>query len=245
MKQSYTFDQSYELKENILKDLNYPLNKESMILDFGCGEGNTVKTYWDQGYKNTYGFDIVDRWNPKISREKFIASPEKIKGYENAFDFVFSDQVFEHVMDYPKAIRQLHAFLKPGGISLHFFPSKYIFIEPHIKVPLATFIQNKAYFRFWASLGIRNEFQKNCSIQETVEKNQKFCRENINYLPTSQIKALFSEKFEEVRFVEASYLKYSYGMLGRLPLFIKSLPGMPFLVRNFRTHVIFLKKSSV
>jgi hypothetical protein len=55
----------------------------------------------------------------------------------------FSNQVFEHVMDYPTTLREIHRVLTPGGAFLHIFPSRYKFIEPHMLVPLGGVLRSR------------------------------------------------------------------------------------------------------
>lgn len=43
----------------------------------------------------------------------------------NAYDLIFSRMVMEHVRDVPRAWRNCHALLAPGGIALAFFPTLY------------------------------------------------------------------------------------------------------------------------
>ena len=42
-------------------------------------------------------------------------NPYRIPFDDNTFDIVFSDQVFEHVQDYPTAISEIKRVLKPTG----------------------------------------------------------------------------------------------------------------------------------
>jgi ubiquinone/menaquinone biosynthesis C-methylase UbiE len=53
---------------------------------------------------------------------------------DGTFDFVFFDQVFEHVLDQPTAFGEIVRILKLGGVSVHVIPAKWQLIEPHIKV---------------------------------------------------------------------------------------------------------------
>ncbi len=47
-----------KLKESILNDLVFSFNKDSYILEFGCGSDSHVYEYHDAGYNNIFGFDI-------------------------------------------------------------------------------------------------------------------------------------------------------------------------------------------
>jgi ubiquinone/menaquinone biosynthesis C-methylase UbiE len=138
------------------------------ILDFGCGDGGEVYQFRKMGYK-AYGCDI-DNYSEKIQtlckEEKIIDPDETVFGIidminyripfaDNTFDYIFSNQVFEHVQNYPQALSEIYRVLKPGGCNLHIFPSRYRLVECHVFVPLAGIFQGYNYLSFWAFLGIK------------------------------------------------------------------------------------------
>ncbi len=65
-----------------------------------------------------------DGWTPEINRDALSAF------------FVYSTSVFEQVPEQELAFREIYRVLKPGGLSLHNFPSKWRPIESHMRVPL-------------------------------------------------------------------------------------------------------------
>ncbi len=77
----------------------------------------------------------------------------------------------EHVMEPESAFREIHRVLKPGGVSLHNFPSKWRPIEPHMFIPFGGAIQSYGYMLFWALLGVRNHFQKGLPVREAARRN--------------------------------------------------------------------------
>jgi SAM-dependent methyltransferase len=116
-----------------------PVPKEARILDHGCGAGRRVYELLDAGYPNAEGYDVVDclALRDPADRVRFRIEPNNHVPVPDAtFDFVFSDQVFEHVLDQPAAFREIVRILKPGGVSVHVIPAKWALIEGHIKVPL-------------------------------------------------------------------------------------------------------------
>ena len=54
-------------KIKILEELGYDLKPESMVLDFGCGEGKAVHEWRDHGYQ-AFGCDIKLRNKVIIQR---------------------------------------------------------------------------------------------------------------------------------------------------------------------------------
>ena len=229
----------------ILENLGYTTNG-ACILDFGCGAGLMVKAFSRLGLE-AYGSDIRPR--DDVGTEQLICNgiirlmepPDyRIPFEDNKFDFVTSDQVFEHVQDYDQALLEIARVLKPNGASLHIFPSRYKIIEPHQYVPFGTIIHSRIWLRLWAAIGIRNAHQRGLSASEVVERNYRFLIDRTNYLPKRRIFDHFARRFETVRFVESEFLAHSkrgkvvYAM-SRFPL-LGSLPG---LYSTLQSRVIF------
>lgn len=230
------------LQQSIMKGLNIALEPSAKILDFGCGQGKMVAFYQKQGFHHTYGYDILDYWDSTVSRDFFLDSDEMLAERAGQFDFIFSDQVFEHVRDYKKAVSQLHSLLAPGGVSLHIFPSKRVIIEPHIKVPFASWGQNRWYLLVWALMGVRNEFQKKSSVMDTWKVNVEFMKANVNYLPKKEIQEYFQSCFKEFYWAESLYVKHSSGRLNRLPSFVRNSSFVRWFIENFHVNVLVVRK---
>lgn len=227
---------------SILTDLGTPLTPRVTLLDFGCGSGGLVKDASGRGI-DAYGCDIDfdgGSNDPRLvaemlgtNRVRRIETPYRLPFDDATFDVVVSDQVFEHVQDYPSAIAELHRVMKPGAVFLHFFPSRYILIEPHSLVPLAALFRARWWLTVWAALGIRNRFQRGLSARETVERNVAFMYSFVNYLPHAEIRRHFSRGFR-IRDVQAQFMARSR----RARLFL-----VPALYRLFWSHCIYGVKS--
>lgn len=181
------------------------------VLDLGCGKGALVAALRSQGY-DAYGCDIA---GSKASA--FVADadgenrlraielqPYRLPFDDACFDCVLSSQVLEHVMDYDSTFREIHRVLKPGGISLHTFPSRYGLIEPHVQVPLASIIRSRFWLQLWARLGIRNPFQNGKPASEVARLNHDYLHAHTNYLTKAQIKQ-HARIFAEASFAESVF----------------------------------------
>jgi SAM-dependent methyltransferase len=241
---------------DMLEDLGTKIDSHSLILDFGCGEGWVVYQFRTRGLK-AFGTDIINRYDniQKICRDEGIIKPEedifstidlinyRIPFADNTFDVVISDQVFEHVQNWPEAIAEIKRVLKPGGVSLHFFPSRYRPLEPHVYVPFAEVIQNRAYLAFWAFLGVRSPSQKQLSWKKVVEHNFEYLTTRTNYLRKVKIRKHISVQFGNVTFVEGIFIKHHFGRIRRyLSFFSRKLPFISVLFSTFHTRIIFFKK---
>ena len=141
----------------MLRDVGVHVDSVTRILDLGCGAGRMVGAGRAQGY-DFYGagYQLYDAHEP--ASPEFVAqgvlrqitdNPYRLPFDDGFFDVVISDQVFEHVMDYPGTIREIHRVLKPGGAFLHIFPSKYKLIEPHVRVPFAAVLRARWWGGRW------------------------------------------------------------------------------------------------
>ena len=239
-------DQS--IKQSILKDLGNPIKPGSRILDLGCGNGKSVQKWRSLGYP-AFGCDIKfkDENSPEVRTmldEKIIRfiqpNPYVLPFDNNSIDFIFSDQVFEHVQNYSETILELNRVLKPDGYCLHIFPSRYKTIESHTLVPFASIIRSRAWLFLWAKSGIRNRFQTGLTSGETTRRNYDYLINKTNYLTKKQITLHFKKYFKEVTYCEKLYLKHSqkgkliYNLSGVLPFF-------PAIFAGLRSRVVFTK----
>ena len=241
--------------KNVLADLGFSLNGDSRILDFGCGAGQMVYSYRRAGLQ-ALGVDIYNYFEETQARclSDHLCAPEeeifqliniapyRIPFPDDTFDFVWSGEVFEHVQNYGEAIAEIHRVLKPRGICLHEFPSKYCPIEGHIYVPLAGIFQGRAYLTFWAWLGIRNSFQKRMGFREVADRNMEYLRSSTNYLTRSEIASHFKAHFEEVRFVENLFVRHSFRRIRAVYPLTRIWPFFSWVVSTFHTRFVFCQK---
>ena len=163
-----------ELHQKILAELGHSLEFGAEILDFGCGNGDMVEQYCQAGY-NAFGCDIrIEHESERV--RKIDYENYCIPFADNRFDFVFSDQVLEHVQDHARAFAEISRVMKPGAISLHIFPARLKLREDHVFVPLAGVIQSHWWLTLWALLGIRNSFQRGKSFREVAALNAEYLK---------------------------------------------------------------------
>lgn len=243
----------------ILSELYGTVKPDEKVLDFGCGAGSVVKNLRDDGY-DAYGCDInfkSDENEQALQMQvqvqvqmqeqgflrKISTEPYLLPFDDNSFSVVISDQVFEHVSDYQTVLAEIRRVMKPGGVSLHIFPSRWRPIEPHLFIPLGGVFRPKPWLWLWALLGVRNQYQHDLTASEVVQVDADYLAKNTNYLSTAAIKMAFEKYFSEVRFVERIFLSKSHSHRGHIAnRLIDVFPQLETLYRSCWQHTVFTRK---
>lgn len=212
----------------LLELLDVPNTSDFSLLDFGCGSGDKVKFLRDN-YYNFVGCDIefkAGEFTKILEMENVIKkirlNPYTLPFPENHFDFVLSDQVFEHVLDYEEALVELARVMKKGCFSVHIFPSKWKFFEPHTGTPFGGAINFYLWILFWALLGVNKRGHKNLSRTEIAKLDYNYIKERTNYLSGSKIKRLFKDSGFSIHYfnkkaIRLSSNKFVSKFISRLP----------------------------
>jgi SAM-dependent methyltransferase len=160
------------------------------------------------------------------------------------FEFVYSTSVMEHVLDPGRALAQIARVLRPGGLSVHIFPSRWRPIEPHINVPFGGRFQSFAVMRLWASLGIRNGFQRGLAATETALTNVQYSKTGINYPTAVEWRLLAEPLFSSVAWAERDYIRATRGLstVSRLVAPLLPVPGLGRGYRGLHTRVLVLER---
>lgn len=223
---------------NLLQKVGFPVTTETVMLDFGCGVGECVDQFRKADYQ-IFGCDIIfpDKPDSRLSSylesgiiRKIASQPYKLPFEDNTFDLIFSNQVFEHVMDYSSVLAEIRRVLKPKGLSLHVFPGRWRVKEGHVYVPFASVIKAYWWLKVWALWGVRNEYQEGMSAGETAKMNWRYLTRETNYLSRGQIHKYVTQHFKECRFAEEAY----FGISPRLGSYIKKFP---FLLPLYRAYL--------
>lgn len=194
------------------------LTPNTRILDFCCGAGGMVSAFLENGY-NVRGFEpfatderhpMVDTlgWDCPYTTETYLAPspPDLHSQWQNlrlpypdgAFDFVFSQEVMEHVPCHETALRELRRVLATGGIAIHTFPARWRLIEPHVGVPMGAKILHPVWYRLWFELRPR---MSNFLSDEPMTRSELarlalwYGRLGLNYLAPSRLRRIALRHF--------------------------------------------------
>jgi SAM-dependent methyltransferase len=222
---------------HVAADAGYPVRQGATLLDFGCGEGEGVEA-WDRAGFDSFGCDIV--LDKPTERLVLIEEPYRIPFPDNTFDVIVSDEVFEHVQDYAVVLPELRRVLKPSGVSLHVFPARWVFLEPHALVPLATVVQPYWWIAIWARLGIRNRFQQRKPWQQVARENTDFLHNQTNYPPSRRLLAQARRWFDDARFLNALAIKHGNRSRAIYPL-VRVFPPVADVYGTLRARLLMLR----
>lgn len=132
-----------------LELLNRFLNKQSIILDFGCGYGRIVKQLTDLGFENVLGYDtskeLIARGIQENNLSLFhIENPIELPQKDNSVDCILLFAVLTCIASnegQEKLINLLFSKLKKGGI---IYISDYYLQENSVEVERYEFLNGDA-----------------------------------------------------------------------------------------------------
>lgn len=130
----------------------YGLQKGFSILDLGCGRGEFLECFVNNGLVG-YGTDqsdFVNQYSKNINFKSSDFEKEGIPFPDNYFDYVFSKSVIEHFYNPEKFGNEVYRVLKPGGKLITMCPSwefnykmfydDYTHRTPFSKISLSDFL---------------------------------------------------------------------------------------------------------
>ena len=105
-------------------------NKNSSILDFGCGFGYFLNYFYNKGYRNLYGIDPDKELLKQVPSQikTSLQFGQKTNFEDNSFDVVFVYCVLHHLekdKNYFEAIDEIMRILKPKGYLFICEPGHY------------------------------------------------------------------------------------------------------------------------
>ncbi len=230
------------------RDLGHPVPDGGRILDLGCGNGERVRILREHGFAS-FGCDIAFKDGPHTEElaadgilRKIELTPYRLPFDDASLDFVFSEQVLEHVQNYDETLAELRRVLRPGGISLHIFPARLRPIEGHVFVPFASICRSPAWLRLWAMLGVRKPSQRQAPAAAVARENAEYLNRYTNYLTRRQITEHVERHFEHFGFEELAALRYT--RLAPAAPVLRRVPYFGRLLSTFQTRVLFLRRSA-
>lgn len=183
------------------------------VLEWGCGRGRYVGFLLSQGI-DAYGVDIdqnvisqaknlFEQNNWDFSKHlQVIPQNNRTDFPDDFFDFVFSNQVFEHVRDLDSLAQELNRITKKDGMQVHRWPAKYQVVEPHLFMPFIHWIP-KGFLRY-ALILFYVVFGKEPAWEELEGKSvwtkattySDYSHQKTYYRPLSTVARLFNKNWK-------------------------------------------------
>lgn len=162
---------------------------------------------------------------------------------QDEFDFVFSTSVMEHVLDPGDALREIARVLRPQGLSIHVFPSRWRPVEPHIRVPFGGRFQSFVLMRLWSAMGIRISHHQDMSATEAALWNTQFCKTGLSYPSTWEWRLMAEQSFTGVQWAEREFIRASaeVSRVSRLLIRVADAPGVTAAYRGLHTRALVLR----
>lgn len=238
--------QVVEIFGHIARACGHPLADAARVLDFGAGAGRHVAEFRAAGYE-AVGVDqqfVSHAAGAAPRRYLFrVDPPDYLLPFDDdAFDLVFSTSVMEHVLDPGRALAEIARVLRPDGISIHCFPSRWRPIEPHMNTPLGGRFNGWWLSVLWARLGIRSPHQRGRTAAAVALHNAQYAKTGISYPTAREWELRSAQLFAVVRWAERAYIEATQPVsrVSRLVAPLLAVPGMEALYRSLHTRVLVL-----
>lgn len=157
-------DRLLDIKNELIDTLG--LTKDSFILDIGCRRGQGIRSFLQDGYKNSYGIDIGSEFIMKDEYDSHFITCDAhdTLGFNQKYDFISIIHTLEHAYDASKILSLVHENLNKDGIV-------YI-VVPHGE------IENSAHYFACEHLDDLDDLFKSSNFEivgklESARKNNK------------------------------------------------------------------------
>jgi SAM-dependent methyltransferase len=118
------------------------------LLDVGCGSGHIASALaelvGDEG--EVCAVDVRDQ---RLTDDGFVfhlVDGTTLPFEDSSFDVVVSNHVIEHVGEYDDQLdhlREVRRLLRPGGVCYFAVPSRFVLVEPHVRLPLVSWLPRR------------------------------------------------------------------------------------------------------
>jgi len=177
------------------------------VLDFGCGRGETVALLCEQGFR-ACGVDVEQSYLENgaaafeargLSASECLfsfGSDGKLPFPDQSFDFVFTQQVLEHVDDLDGALGEIARVLHPRGTSFHILPARWGWMEEHVRVPLAHWWRpggaRRRWIALWLRCGLGTSWLADREIAESAQAYDQYLVRATRYRRLGSLRAAFA-----------------------------------------------------
>jgi SAM-dependent methyltransferase len=115
------------------------------VLDIGCGSGYIAEALAELAGPggSVHAVDVRDQRLVEDGYEFHQVTGTALPFEDESIDVVLSNHVIEHVGEEPDQLRHLQEVrrvLRPGGLCYLAVPSRWVLVEPHVRLPLLSWL---------------------------------------------------------------------------------------------------------
>lgn len=191
--------------------------KDIKILDFGAGGGRCVYFFRLLGYE-AYGINIEGRSRNLTLKDKFGIDEDIIFEYDgtklpfddNSFDFVFSEQVLEHVDDIESYIGETARVLNENGVAYFSFPHRVNPYDSHSRRWFAHYFPKPMRDFLWKMTGKKDYQIKGLDDLLKLRTLWTYRKVSLKYFGTwenATVSRLRDKRFDDSGFYDGSSAK--------------------------------------
>jgi SAM-dependent methyltransferase len=212
-----------------LLDFAHRTRPGGKILDYGCGAAETVRAGLGMGL-DIYGTDAFYEGQadhrPALARDGLLntrvfelSRDFKMPFPDKSFDFVFSNQVMEHVEHLDGLLNELTRVLKDDGVILSYFPLKDCLMEFHCETPFAHWFSHDSKLGYywlyaWFKMG-RGSNHKDKTAGQWAHDFQEWIHKWCHYRTRSQVAKEFAQGDLTFEPHELDYVRYRLNHHGK------------------------------
>lgn len=227
--------------------LDFAARSRGRILDYGCGAGEIVREGLERQL-DIYGCDVFygGSAHSYVANSRDLVTCGRVLEMvgtaipfpDESFDCVVSNQVFEHVEDYPSALREIYRVLKPGGKVLSLFGQRECIRDGHCGVPFAHRFAPYRFGYYWLlafrCLGF-GYHTKGKTRKRWAKDFQEWLLRYCHYHTEAEINASFRGAGFTIAHCESDYVRFRAGFSG--PKALRLMPAPVFYRLGFSAFV--------
>jgi SAM-dependent methyltransferase len=239
-------------------DMATRLRPGGRYLDYGCGGGETVAAGVTRGL-DVYGSEIFYEGAPAtramaqstgLLGERILPMNAGHLPFEDRyFDFVFHNQVFEHVPDIDLALSEIYRVLKPNGLMLSVFPCREVLWDGHCGVPFIHWFHPQSRIAYLWMVTVR---RLGIGYHKKDKKPEQWAKDFIqwihnwcHYRSLRELRSAFWNRRFTFESHEIDYIRFRLAYRGRqrwTPGFVAVEPVSRWLLRRLASMVILSSK---
>ncbi|PCJ64953.1 MAG: SAM-dependent methyltransferase [Bacteroidetes bacterium] len=157
-RKQYFDEQALTTKKYVIPYLNTlkKIDKNTSVLEIGCGEAGNLKPFLDLGCQRVVGIDLslgrIENGrkffsdHPNLANLELIAENIYDSVISEEFDIIISRDVIEHIPNQTKFMARCRDFIKPDGLYFIGFPPWYNPFGGHQQLLKSKLLSKLPYF---------------------------------------------------------------------------------------------------